>query len=641
MFRHAVLASGDVATILLQVDNARHFRELLGNYSRWHFHHPGPGFMYLLALGDLSLRDVLRVAPGPLNSATLTLLLIYTCFLFGSIWLLQQHSESPWFLPTAVAASLWFIYVIDRTFPGSASGAVWMPYPPLFCFLFFMTACASLAVGKSKCLPLVAASGMLLIHAHVIQTIFVAILSSAALVIWLVPEVRITGVGATINKHRVSLIISLGIVVAFAFPILLEAALHHPNNLDDIRSYMQTHPGPQNSWLTSIKYVASFVAFIPDPEVVLSNPAAHLLSRATARPYVLTYWAFFVVLLGLAAGRCARTERVPHFIKYIVCEIVCVTILVTYWARKIAGGLYNFNAYFFFATFLLGSFVLLSFLLSRQSRRRGNLWSLIVACVLPFVMLGAPREFMALQGGAHPEGNETQARNITGIVSALPLDTKTLRIRWDRTDEWPIAAGVASWLQQRRRPFCVSDNWGFVFGRQHVCRNLASLEDLTIVSPLDPCVAPCRPIFRSEEIAANLIPVVPGSLPITLHSDDPASLAVGFYEPEGKHGPMWSALRSEIHFLLETDWHPTKLVLVRVTGVAIPDRPVQLSLNGQYIGTISRGGLGSFEFAVPESLFHGGTDNALVFDVDRAAPVGRDPRNLGFQLWQIQLLPRP
>src|ERR1700743_2832920 len=52
LFRHALIEAGDAATIILQINNAQRFHEMLGNYSRWRFHHPGPGFIYILALGD-------------------------------------------------------------------------------------------------------------------------------------------------------------------------------------------------------------------------------------------------------------------------------------------------------------------------------------------------------------------------------------------------------------------------------------------------------------------------------------------------------------------------------------------------------------------------------------------------------------
>jgi len=51
LFRLRLIETGDLATILYQVRDAKRFHELLGNYSRWGFHHPGPGFMYVLALG--------------------------------------------------------------------------------------------------------------------------------------------------------------------------------------------------------------------------------------------------------------------------------------------------------------------------------------------------------------------------------------------------------------------------------------------------------------------------------------------------------------------------------------------------------------------------------------------------------------
>ncbi len=641
MFRRAMIANGDVATILLQVHDAKHFHELLGNYSRWHFHHPGPGFMYVLALGDGGLRDLLHVVPAPLNAAALTLLALYTCCLFGSIWIFQQHCDSPLFLPAAVGASLWFLYVVDRTFPGSASGGVWMPYVLMFSFLLFLTACASLADGNARHLPLVTLSGMFLIHGHVAQAMFAGVLATAAVATWFVPLARERGPGVVLKYYRRPLLISAGIAALLALPMLLELGVHSPNNLQNILAYGHAHRGPQNSWLNSVKYVASFVTFTAKPEEILLNPKAHLIARAMALPYVVGYWTLFLFLSAAAAGawwKCGA--RISRFLQYVLFELGATVILVVFWARHIAGGLFNFNAYFFFATFLLASFVLLAFVLGQGSLARSSGWTLLVACLLPLAMLAAPYQYAALQDPDQEREARMHAR-IAGMVANLPGGSEKLRITWPQEGDWPTAAGVASWLQDRHRYFCVQDTWGFMFGQRHVCPALEGLDTLAIVRLPHACEAPCRRIFQDQEVAAEITPAAPSVLPFTLKTDDPASLTTGFYEPEGEHGPMWSMHQGSVHFVLAKDWHATPLVRVKITGVVLAGRPVASSLNGHPLGTSELPGLVSAEFKVPQSYFRSGAENELQFQVDRAAPVEKDPRTLGFQVHQIEFLPEP
>jgi hypothetical protein len=90
----------------IQVYHARMFRELLGNYSRWQFHHPGPVFFYLFAAGEYLFCDVLRIVPAPLNAQLLTIVLVNTALLFGSIEIFARHFQGTLFRPLAVTAAV-------------------------------------------------------------------------------------------------------------------------------------------------------------------------------------------------------------------------------------------------------------------------------------------------------------------------------------------------------------------------------------------------------------------------------------------------------------------------------------------------------------------------------------------------------
>ena len=46
---------------------AQHFQQLTGNYSRVHFHHPGPVFLYVGAAGQWLFHQVLHVVPADFN----------------------------------------------------------------------------------------------------------------------------------------------------------------------------------------------------------------------------------------------------------------------------------------------------------------------------------------------------------------------------------------------------------------------------------------------------------------------------------------------------------------------------------------------------------------------------------------------
>ena len=180
-WRVPITEGGDFAANSLQVYHAKVFRELLGNYSRWQFHHPGPVYFYLFAAGEYLFYDLLHIVPAPANAQFLTVLLVNTALLFGSIEIFARHFSSALFRPLALGAAVLLIFEVNHAQPGSALVSLWMPHVALFAFLFFASACASVAAGRIGHLPLVALGAMLLVHLHMAQFLFAGVMSLGSL----------------------------------------------------------------------------------------------------------------------------------------------------------------------------------------------------------------------------------------------------------------------------------------------------------------------------------------------------------------------------------------------------------------------------------------------------------------------------
>src|SRR5271165_5126166 len=71
LFTKPIVEHSDFAANSLLVQQAKHFKLLTGHYSRWFFHHPGPAFLYLFALGEFLFHDVLHIVPAPYNGQLL------------------------------------------------------------------------------------------------------------------------------------------------------------------------------------------------------------------------------------------------------------------------------------------------------------------------------------------------------------------------------------------------------------------------------------------------------------------------------------------------------------------------------------------------------------------------------------------
>jgi hypothetical protein len=258
-----------------------------------------------------------------------------------------------------------------------------MPHVALFAFLFFASACASVAAGKIGHLPLLALGAMIMVHLHVAQFLFAGVLSlcaCAALVA--APASR-----RELRQHAGAIGLSAGIVVLFLIPMVLELVLHKPNNLDYVRAYLQAYPDPSRGILVAARYLLSFLTFSKDADQRVYAPAADLLAQAASTPYVLTYWTIF------AAGLCASVVMVVRkpklfspFASVVLAECLVISVLFLYWANRITGDMYNFNGFFFYSIHLLLLFLVAGIVSSwRPLLAR---WGML-AWAVPFVCMVA------------------------------------------------------------------------------------------------------------------------------------------------------------------------------------------------------------------------------------------------------------
>jgi hypothetical protein len=620
LFRVPIIEDGDQAANALQIQNAKHFHETLGNYSRWTFHHPGPAFFYIFAAGEGLFRDLLRLVPAAINAQVITIILLNTFFLFGAIFFFARHCRPALFLPASMLAAVMVIVVINRTIPGGALVSIWMPQVLLFCFLFFVTACASVASGSFEHLPLMALAGLMLMHGHVAQGLFVTVLAAAAVVTFGYRFARGIPMRQLWLRHRQSILLTGALAALFVFPVLMDSVVHRPSNLSAIGSWASAHRGWQVPLGTSLKYEASFLAFIPDPEVVLQNPSAHLLSQAGSRPYVLRYWLGTAFLLGVALGLIWRGgHRVHPFLRYVSFEIALISILFVLWGMKIAGGLYNFNGFFMFSLQILGFWVLIQLILgeTKISLKTGS--ACIAACAVSVSILAVSAQFTNTYSG-DPE--------VARIAALAPAGKPPLRLLF-RHDDWPLAVGVASRMSRSHEAFCVERDWTFMFGTENVCPASMSFRTLRLDHPGSvSCTGSCIRLMEDGRYAVDLQSFSPRELPFVIGAGDDNDRQTGFDETEGEN--RWTRRESAIRFLLTKDLGAAKAIRIAVRGRAVESRPVRLVLNDLPLAVISGFATDTWEFTVDRSRLLAGGINELKFLVDRAGPIGSDPRTLGF-----------
>jgi len=493
LFTRPIVAYFDYAANAIQVRRAMRFRELLGNYSRWGFHHPGPAIFYVWAFGEALFRKRLHIAPAAMNAHILTMTVVNVAFLFTAIGILARRAKSSAFVPAATGLSLVFIYVVNRTIPGSAVLSIWMPHVVMFPFLLYLAACASVASGELRDIPASVFSGAMLIHIHVAQVFFVPLLGAAAAVSLLVRERRRLRNPEWMRQARWILVISVVIASLFAWPILKDYVHHSPNNIDAIQQYLSTYGDFRNPLRSALVYEASFALFLGNIDQRMDTPFSALLKLASGRPYVVVYWCVSLLVLGAAAVVVLRSrQRASALVVSMVAEAVLVAALFCYWSLRLTGPFYNFNGFFFFSVQL---FVLWSAALAILERVDVSGPAVLVsACIVPLLVFAAADAFRNVE-----TGDEETNR----LTATLPTMSGTLRFTFARED-WLTAVGLANFVKDRGGSFCVDPEWAFTFGADNVCRQSAATVALSRTPHA--CSEPCVVLSQDPQFTLQLEP---------------------------------------------------------------------------------------------------------------------------------------
>ncbi len=427
---------------------------------------------------------MLHLVPAPLNGEYLAEIAINTVFLFFAIHVFSVNMRRPLFPAMAVLSSVLFLLCSrDQLLPASAMVSLWLPYMALFCFLLLVASCASFAAGNWNHVPLVALSGMIMIHAHVAQLLFVTVLSLAAAGTAIFQEWKRRTLKQTLRAYKYSVVTAFGIVVLFLFPIAIDFKIHHPNNIHEIRAYLREHRGEHNSGLKTLLYTTSFFTYDAYPETALANPRPRIGDLLNDKPFVRLYWVIFLaVSTGAVASYLIRKQKLSFFLKFAITEIGLILVLFLYWSWRITGPMFGFNGYFFFSVQLLALLVCCSLLSANISTRLKWRWQVALAGASAIPLL-----FVA--GLTNVDAGDPE---VLAIVSSLrESQAKNFELIIQRPEQWPIVAGVASYLTRAGAYFCVEREWTFMFGAAHKCRNTDAYYRVVFTDKPTICESPC------------------------------------------------------------------------------------------------------------------------------------------------------
>ncbi len=234
LFTTRLYEDADMGANSILIEQARHFTLLVGNYSRDHFNHPGPAYMYVQAAGESLFWAFLHLVPTPWNGQLLAAYALNATFLSLVVGMAYGWTRS---LRGAAAA-----FAVMAGFAAAHPAVLstdWMPYLYVPAYIAFIAASASVAAGFLRHAWIMALAAWFLIHGHACFLFFVPVISLAVLAAVLWPRRRRLRAAARsfFGTQRRVWVPVVAISAVFALPIILNLALHWPGQFGDYLTY--------------------------------------------------------------------------------------------------------------------------------------------------------------------------------------------------------------------------------------------------------------------------------------------------------------------------------------------------------------------------------------------------------------------
>ena len=234
LFTTRLYEDADMGANSILVEQARHFTLLVGNYSRDHFHHPGPAYMYVMAAGESLFWAGLHVVPTAWNGQLLAVYALNGMFMalvvavgYGWTWSMR-----------GAAACFAAVLALASVHPAVLSSD-WMPYMYVPAYIAFLVAAASVAAGGVRDAWMLALTGWFLIHGHAGFLLFVPVIGCAAgvAVLWPRRHRLGTSVRSFLTTQWRTWVPVVVISAVFALPIVANLVLHWPGQFGDYLTY--------------------------------------------------------------------------------------------------------------------------------------------------------------------------------------------------------------------------------------------------------------------------------------------------------------------------------------------------------------------------------------------------------------------
>lgn len=334
---------GDFAANALQVENARQFKELLGPYSRFHFHHPGPAIFYYYG----ACQSLFWVVSTPAARHIIAQILL-NCF-----WLvlIHRYARSIWPDRGWAAALIGIIVLFMVAIPEVHYRALGYPWGPTIVVLpvaVFVIAMGFVAAGVTRAAAVAAMASIVAIQTHLSAAVVVAPVGASAL-IWYAG--RLIAKKSVYNRPALrDTLIASSILLVGWLPPLIEQLTAANGNITQLWTFMQNTPRNVHSLYDSsnvilqgftipLKAHAGPMFAKADPAdsgflvlmvlMVLAGSIGHFMrSQGPVRPMIAMAW------IGLGAACFSGRNVVGYLHPYLFQYVYGITAFLTFVALK-------------------------------------------------------------------------------------------------------------------------------------------------------------------------------------------------------------------------------------------------------------------------------------------------------------------
>jgi hypothetical protein len=441
----------DVAIIELYTRSAVSGEQLLGPYSRFGFHHPGPMMFYLLVpFYLLSGKAFAGLAVG-----ALTLNLFWLAMIFYALGVTHKGLQR-WLALTAVGS---FVLFIGPQMLMSA----WNPDCAVLPFAFVLVGLAAVQAGDTALLVPMVIAASLAAQSHLSFALPATIAMLVALVATALelrraaqtPASRISGV-----RRHLGLAVAVGVIAWL--PTIIELVTNRADNLVEILKFAG-EKGDGQAWMPTLASTATqFSAFW------LGVFGARATTQASAT-IVAACCAICVLEVFLLAGVVHRGFKHRDW-SLLGPSIVGLVLLASGIAttHAIRGLLLPYLNHWLAAVGLASAVTISrAVAVQRQPASRLSVWtSLATPAVAAVIVATAAWDAISWPVGASLGGAWASGlpRTVLNLLRTHDVHSPHLRIL--RNDEWPKAAGIYLACVKAGLQPSVARNWQVMFGEE-------------------------------------------------------------------------------------------------------------------------------------------------------------------------------